>query len=399
MLIKKLGSKATIKFSVLILLAIGLSSCKSTPDLASIRSAETLLKQIDSNDTDIITIAQQAVKTSHLVQRDINNIQALIDELNQHVGDVWAEDKPKIPNNKKLVKYTNNYKARAIVDFEQGTVLVETLEDKTPAKTLANLKQAITTTLLSTADPRKTDIFSSKSPQLNGTPYLYQQVVDHDNKAIQYSWRANRFSQYLTENKLKKYRKNRKQIYAVKLNMVEKHQHLREEKYSVHVLAAAKRYKISPQLIYGIIETESSFNPFAVSTANAYGLMQVVPKTAGADVFQRIKKKSGAPTKQQLFDPAFNIDIGAAYLYILNNNYLNGVTNAKSRHYSIISAYNGGAGNVLKTFHHNRQTALKVLNKKSEKDVYYLLTKKHPKAESRRYLEKVTKAEKTYLSM
>ena len=124
--------------------------------------------------------------------------------------------------------------------------------------------------------------------------------------------------------------------------------------------------------------------------------MQVVPKTAGADVYQRIKKKKGMPTKQQLFDPAFNIDIGSAYLHILNNNYLKDVRNATSRHYSIISAYNGGAGNVLKTFHGNRKTAMKVLNTKSSKDVYYLLTKKHPKTESRHYLEKVTKAEKTY---
>jgi membrane-bound lytic murein transglycosylase C len=103
------------------------------------------------------------------------------------------------------------------------------------------------------------------------------------------------------------------------------------------------------------------------------------------------------PTKQQLFDPAFNIDIGAAYLYILTNNYLNDVANLTSRHYSIISAYIGGTGNVLKTFHSNRTTAMKVLNTKSSKDVYYLLTKKHPNAESRHYLEKVTKAEKTYL--
>jgi membrane-bound lytic murein transglycosylase C len=40
--------------------------------------------------------------------------------------------------------------------------------------------------------------------------------------------------------------------------MVTRHQHLREQKYSKHVLAAANRYQISPELIYGIIETESS---------------------------------------------------------------------------------------------------------------------------------------------
>ncbi|KXJ57698.1 MAG: murein transglycosylase [Colwellia sp. Phe_37] len=381
---------------VLLLIVISLTSCKSTANLASIRSAENLIKQIKADNPDVVSIANQAVKTNKLIQQDINNIKALLDELSKHIHNVWGEDKPQLPSNKKLVKYTNNYKARAIVDFEKGRILVETLVDSTPAKTLSNLQNAIVTTLLTTADPSKTDIFSSDAPKLSGKPYLYQQVIDQDKKPIQYQWRANRFSKYLTEFKLQKYSKNRKQIYAVSINMVEQHQHLREEKYSQHVLASAKRYQISPQLIYGIIETESSFNPFAVSSANAYGLMQVVPKTAGADVYQRIKKRTGQPSKQQLFDPAFNIDIGAAYLHILNNTYLKAVTNNTSRHYSIISAYNGGSGNVLKTFHSNRTTAMKVLNTKSPQDVYYLLTKKHPKAESRRYLEKVTKAEKGY---
>jgi len=382
---------------LLLLVVISLTSCKSTPNLASIRSTESLIKQIKSDPNDIVSIAHQAVKTNHLIKQDINNIKSLLDELSGHIHSVWGEKKPQIPSNKKLVKYTNDYKARAIVDFEKGSILVETLAGSSSAKTLNNLQRAIVTTLLSSADPSKTDIFSSDAPQLSGKPYLYQQVIDQDNKPIQYQWRANRFSQYLTEFKLQKYIKNRKQIYAVRIDMVEKHQHLREQKYSQFVLAAAKRYQISPQLIYGIIETESSFNPFAVSSANAYGLMQVVPKTAGADVFQRIKKKAGQPSKQQLFDPAFNIDIGSAYLHILNNNYLQAVSNDISRHYSIISAYNGGSGNVLKTFHSNRKTAMKMLNAKLPKDVYYLLTRKHPKTESRRYLEKVIKAEKGYL--
>lgn len=385
------------KKMLLLLVVISLTSCKSTPNLASIRSTESLIKQIKSDPNDIVSIAHQAVKTNHLIKQDINNIKSLLDELSGHIHSVWGEKKPQIPSNKKLVKYTNDYKARAIVDFEKGSILVETLAGSSSAKTLNNLQRAIVTTLLSSADPSKTDIFSSDAPQLSGKPYLYQQVIDQDNKPIQYQWRANRFSQYLTEFKLQKYIKNRKQIYAVRIDMVEKHQHLREQKYSQFVLAAAKRYQISPQLIYGIIETESSFNPFAVSSANAYGLMQVVPKTAGADVFQRIKKKAGQPSKQQLFDPAFNIDIGSAYLHILNNNYLQAVSNDISRHYSIISAYNGGSGNVLKTFHSNRKTAMKMLNAKLPKDVYYLLTRKHPKTESRRYLEKVIKAEKGYL--
>ena len=388
--------KTLLALATLITSLLCLTSCKSTPNISSIKSAERLIKKIEAGDGDIIGIAEQAVNTQQHIEKDINNINQLIDELSEIVGKKWGDEKAKVPSNKRLVKYTNDYKARAVVDFEQGSVLVETLVDKTKSATIANLQQAIITTLLATSDHNETDIFSSDAPKLGGTPTLYQQVLDQDNKAIRYQWRAQRFANYLMANALQQYSYQGKQIFAVKITMVERHQHLRKLQYSEFVLASAKRYQLSPQLIYGIIETESSFNPFAVSHANAYGLMQVVPKTAGADVFQKIKKRSGMPTKAQLFDPAFNIDIGSAYLSILHNNYLNKVTNNTSRHYAVISAYNGGAGNVLKTFHSNRKTAMNVINGKAPNDVYYHLTKRHPKAESRRYLEKVTKAEKSY---
>ena len=88
--------------------------------------------------------------------------------------------------------------------------------------------------------------------------------------------------------------------------------------------------------------------------------------------------------------------MGTAYLHILQNNYLKAVNNNTSQHYAMISAYNGGTGNVLKSFHRDRKTAVKIINEHQPQNVYYVLTRKHPKAESRRYLEKVTKAEKKY---
>lgn len=65
---------------------------------------------------------------------------------------------------------------------------------------------------------------------------------------------------------------------------------IRGYKYANIVRKASRKYDIPEDLIYAIIKTESSFNPYAVSWANAYGLMQVVPKTAGRDVFKLVKK-------------------------------------------------------------------------------------------------------------
>ncbi len=39
-----------------------------------------------------------------------------------------------LPEAKKYVKYTQNYKSRAIVDFDSGEILVETLDNQDPQR-------------------------------------------------------------------------------------------------------------------------------------------------------------------------------------------------------------------------------------------------------------------------
>lgn len=377
-------------------LLLTLNGCQSLPlSFDSVDSVDQLSKQIKNADDidDVKAIAKQAKVTRDAIRADIKAIKALYAELDQKVNKKWGKGNSELPEKKKYVKYTNDYQARTIVDFEKGTVRVETLTTEQPLNTL---KQAVATTLLTTADPTKTDIFSSDAPNTEGVPFLYPQVIDHDGKLVQYRWRAERYSNYLVSNKLKKSTSNGKTVYAVEFNLVAQHEHLRQEKYSQYVIAAAQRYNLSPALIYGIIETESSFNPYAVSPANAYGLMQVVPATAGRDVYNLVKKKSGEPTKEVLFSPANNIDIGSAYLYILQTRYLAKVANKTSQEYSMISAYNGGTGNVLKTFDTDRTRAMSKINQTSTSNVYKKLRYDHPRSESQMYLEKVTKAKKNY---
>ncbi|MCY7297142.1 membrane-bound lytic murein transglycosylase MltC [Alteromonas sp. a30] len=325
--------------------------------------------------------------------RDIQSIKKLLDELRGNAGKVWGKKEAKVPSKKKYVKYTDNYRSRALVDFGAGTITVETINTQNPNQ---HLKDAIVTTLLTTDDPTATDIFTDKSPQFNGKPYLYGQVLDHDKKPIRYQWRASRYADHLITTQMKSKRSSKGTTYYVTVPMERNHEQLRKQKYSQYVLASASKYQVQPELIYAIIETESSFNPFAVSAANAYGLMQVVPSTAGKDVYTRIKKRNDKPTKSVLFKPEQNIDIGTAYLHILDDIYLKKVSNSTSREYSIISAYNGGAGNVFKTFSRDRKNAPAVINNLTPSQVYWRLTQKHPRAESRRYLEKVTKFKSKY---
>ena len=384
-----------ISTSLLCLLLSGCKTSDSFESFTSFKSVEKLSEQIKNADDvrDIKAIAQQAKVSKELFEADLKRVKALYKSLNQKADQQWGEGNSLLPDKKQYVKYINNYQARTVVDFDRGLVRVETLTSNSPIETL---KEAVAITLLTTSDPTKTDIFSSSAPNTEGVPFLYPQVIDNEGIVVQYRWRAQRYSNYLVTNKLQKSRVNGKTVYAVNFNLVAQHQHLRQEKYSEYVLAAAQRYNLSPALIYGIIETESSFNPYAVSPANAYGLMQVVPSTAGRDVYNLVKKKSGQPTKAVLFSPAQNIDIGSAYLYILQTRYLKKVKNKVSQEYSMISAYNGGTGNVLKAFDSNRTRAMDKINQSSASRVYQKLRYDHPRAESRKYLEKVTKAKATY---
>ncbi|ODQ00227.1 MULTISPECIES: membrane-bound lytic murein transglycosylase MltC [Salinivibrio] len=329
-------------------------------------------------------------------EKDIDALNQLIGQFTGNIEVRWGENQVFVSGKRDYVKYTDNYKSRARIDFERGVIQVETVATDNPK---SHLKQAIITTLLTPQDPASVDLYSAAEVPLEGRPFLEGQVVDHEGKAISWQWRANRFAEYLLDHRLKKKQVRFQNMYYVTIPMVSDHVAKRSYQYADIVRRAAKRYDISEQLIYAIIKTESSFNPYAVSWANAYGLMQVVPKTAGRDVFKLVKKRPGQPTPKYLFDPEKNIDTGTAYFYILKNRYLKAVRDPLSLHYSMISAYNGGTGNVLRTFDRNRDRAMRDLNSLKPNQVFWALTHRHPSSESRRYLQKVTRYQKEFANL
>ena len=106
-------------------------------------------------------------------------------------------------------------------------------------------------------------------------------------------------------------------------------------KYEKIVEHYSDLYDIDKYLIYSIIKTESSFNPNAVSTKNAKGLMQVTDITAEW-VNEELRIKN-----MDIFDPDTNIRVGTYYLKKLENQFDGSLT-------LMIAAYNGGSGNVRK---------------------------------------------------
>ena len=152
----------------------------------------------------------------------------------------------------------------------------------------------------------------------------------------------------------------------------------------------ASQYKVSQSLVFAIIRTESNFNPFAVSSAPAYGLMQLVPTSGGREATRRARGRDGIPTKDELFDADNNIELGTAYLSVLSHKQLESIGNPISREYCVISAYNTGPGNVLRTFNRGSQSdAVNEINRLEPPAVYQKLRSSLPYAETRDYLQKV----------
>jgi membrane-bound lytic murein transglycosylase C len=125
----------------------------------------------------------------------------------------------------------------------------------------------------------------------------------------------------------------------------------------------------------------------------AFGLMQIVPKSAGRDASRLVFGEERLLKGRDLFEPATNIEMGAAYLHILDRRYLKGITDAESRQMCVIAAYNTGAGNVARAFSGTTSVkkALPFINRLSSKQVYAHLRSNLKYEEARNYIQKVTK--------
>lgn len=135
----------------------------------------------------------------------------------------------------------------------------------------------------------------------------------------------------------------------VKVPMVEGHLKVRAERYSDCVNQAAARLGLDPALVFSVIHTESAFNPMAQSPAGAYGLMQLLPKQGAHEAYRWLHKKEKAVTPEELYDPATNITLGAAYLAILSRTSFAQAKVPETKQVLSIAAYNCGPTKMKKS--------------------------------------------------
>ena len=102
------------------------------------------------------------------------------------------------------------------------------------------------------------------------------------------------------------------------------------------LVGKAAHYGVEPELLWAFMTVESSYNPFAISRANARGLMQVMPQTGGLIADRMALRGFGAAL---LFEPEITLEMAAWYVRALLDKF-----NGQSP--LAIAAYNAGPHRV-----------------------------------------------------
>lgn len=337
------------------------------------------------------------------------------------------------------VEYSADKKTRIIIDEQNSTVTVQTLEDsnETGLKATSQEEALTTNQLLNNVklSPVLTDIFKDLSlldkavktakVDIKAQPDKHESEValineitsQHEQSlsSLDKNEQLPKAQIYIQKEQLTKEKEQRISNLNNALKKT-KEQNLTYKRIKSHTFALPDTYlqkKVAPfvtyysqfskdqlSLLLAISHAESSFDPNAKSHIPAFGLMQIVPNSAGLDVARKQFKKDIAPTAKELFDPKTNITYGAGYLDILTTRYLRKINNPISRRYCAIAAYNTGAGNVAKAFNLNRSTninkAVALINQLDSEGVYAQLINNLPYDETKKYLQKVSKLDIQY---
>jgi soluble lytic murein transglycosylase-like protein len=108
--------------------------------------------------------------------------------------------------------------------------------------------------------------------------------------------------------------------------------------YEAALTEAAQRHGVDPALVAIVTLVESLGDPLAQSPVGARGLMQLMPATA-ADI--AAERQIVAHTPERLFEPAYNLDLGAWYLARQLDTFGSGALGERSVELAAV-AYNGG---------------------------------------------------------
>jgi membrane-bound lytic murein transglycosylase C len=328
----------------------------------------------------------------------------------ENISKNWDDVEVSTPH--KWVEYLNRYRARKTVDYEKGEIIVDVIgaaskDDVTPLvkdllledaatafrrdpvafNTEKRLRQAEPDAATSKVSPAQvvSGLFSDKKLNNNTAQNLAQKLINNSIVSSKPSKKAGQ------------------NVLSVSIKLPKDRYKKAAEKVLPFVKRYSGEYKIDKSLIMSVIYNESRFNPMAKSYVPAYGLMQIVPKSAGIDAIKLIEGRKRILSPSYLYNPENNVKVGSAYLHILYYRYFKDVKDPLSRLYCSVAAYNTGAGNVAYAFNvsssagrYNLRKALPKINAVSPSEVYKTLRRNLRYDEAKHYLKNVTGKMKDY---
>lgn len=337
------------------------------------------------------------------------------------VKGVWGY--AEVSTNSKWVHYSQDLSEKLVVDFENNTVALQRGGPKTEQESVAFVEATLQQSV------GKQTIAESLGISATEVKTVAKQLVDEKNKADDAEFiksnikdlQKTKAKLQVESSKLEPKEQQAEQAYIAKIDKEIKNTQAllksahaptkkkvstklklgdkrvqRANLYREQVQKQSQSHGIPQALIYAVMEVESSFNPKAQSPIPAFGLMQIVPSTAGADVHRYLNFKSRLPTPEELYQPPKNVLMGTAYLAMLYRTYFKDVTDPLSKSYCVIAAYNTGMGNVAAIFNKNGlkrlDKAAKVINKLTPQQVHDKI-KQNAHPETQRYITKVLNAQ------
>jgi membrane-bound lytic murein transglycosylase C len=302
-------------------------------------------QRAQAEDAERLSVQLQAQYDEYL-----RSLQRQREQLRAMVIRQWEDFQESTP--KTWVQYSKKGDALSKVDFEQGKVVIEALvplEEVTSGE-----KPRAKSGGLDAAERDKARRLGEEKLALQarkaltekdsrGTPVLQGQLKDANvERAIAPKLQLDE-TPFVAEDGKPRLR------VRVELELVPEHLKIRAKRHAGRIAEAARKYGLDPALVYAVIHTESEFNPRARSQAPAFGLMQLMPKTAAREAFQYLYKQDKILPPDYLYDPDNNILLGATYLHLLRTRHYGKVKDADNQRALMIAAYNCGPGCVRRS--------------------------------------------------
>lgn len=374
--------------------------------------ANTLLAQVESDFEKFKREREKAMQ--EMRDKDAEAISSLEKEYQDYVkaekeayekfvkemSAIWGGDNVVESTDKEWVEYSDDGKSRSTVDFEEGEAVIEIVitpeEESSDAQVEKKVEDKIKELLTSKGKTKDYETPTEKAVPLQETPVLENQIQTPSGKTVTKENINSSVKEIVQDLKVEKKEivgddGKERQVVTVRLDLAPDHIRTRAEKYKSEVEKYCRKYDVNPAMALAVMQTESSFNPKAKSHVPAYGLMQIVPSSAGQDCAQSLKKPFTKPTANYLYEPENNIEMGVHYLYLLKKRYYTKVEDAKSQELCVIASYNTGAGNVSRALRGDTKisNAIPQINAMSYEELFrYFERKLLP--ETQNYIRKVT---------